>query len=68
MSVKLPLRIYAGMPVGQLIYFEISGRVAQSYGAKPSAKYRRVSDRPAPSRMYLNFPPPRPRRGGRTRR
>src|ERR1700689_3351200 len=43
MSVKLPVRIYAGMPVGQLIYFEISGRVDRSYSHKPSAKYRKVS-------------------------
>ncbi len=62
MSVKLPVRIYAGMPVGQLIYFEISGEVARSYGAKRSAKYRRVSPHPTPSRMYLNFPAPRSRR------
>ncbi len=55
MSVKLPVRIYAGMPVGQLIYFEISGPVARSYSAKRSAKYRRVSAHPTPSRMHLNF-------------
>jgi len=62
MSVKLPVRVYAGMPVGQLIYFEISGRVARSYSAKGSAKYRTVSARPTPSRMHLNFPGPhRPR-------
>jgi dCTP deaminase len=56
MSVKLPVRIYAGMPVGQLIYFEISGDVANSYGRKAGAKYRTVSPHPIPSRMYLNFP------------
>lgn len=55
MSVKLPVRVYAGMPVGQLIYFEISGPVARSYSAKRSAKYRAVSAHPTPSRMYLNF-------------
>ena len=58
MSVKLPVRVYAGMPVGQLIYFEISGHVGRSYADKPSAKYRRVSAHPAPSRMHLNFPLP----------
>ncbi len=63
MSVKLPVRVYAGMPVGQLIYFEISGRVDRSYSAKRSAKYRRVSSHPTPSRMYLNFA-----RAGRSRR
>ncbi|MGI0140089.1 MAG: dCTP deaminase [Thermoplasmata archaeon] len=62
MSVKLPVRIYAGMPVGQLIYFEISGRVERSYATKRSAKYRRVSRHPTPSRMYLNFPPAKGRR------
>jgi dCTP deaminase len=55
MSVKLPVRIYGGMPVGQLIYFEISGPVDRSYSTKRSAKYRRVSPHPTPSRMYLNF-------------
>jgi dCTP deaminase len=59
MSVKIPVRIYAGMPVGQLIYFEISGRIDHSYAHKRSAKYRKVSAHPMPSRMHLNF---RPRR------
>ncbi|HTP55406.1 MAG TPA: dCTP deaminase [Thermoplasmata archaeon] len=57
MSVKLPVRIYAGMPVGQLIYFEVSGEIRRSYGAKSSAKYRTISRHPTPSRMHLNFPP-----------
>jgi dCTP deaminase len=53
--VKIPVRIYAGMPVGQLIYFEISGHVDRSYAHKRSAKYRKVSAHPMPSRMHLNF-------------
>ena len=61
MSVKLPVRVYAGMPVGQLIYFEISGRVDRSYSRKGSAKYRAVSRHPTPSRMFLNFPGKRTR-------
>lgn len=60
LSVKLPVRIYRGMPIGQLIYFEVAGEVAHPYDRKKSAKYRRVSPHPAPSRMYLNF-----RGGGR---
>ena len=70
MSVKLPVRVYAGMPVGQLIYFEISGPVRRSYSAKRTAKYRKVSAHPTPSRMYLNFPkarPTRPRRAARAK-
>lgn len=63
MSVKVPVRIYAGMPIGQLIYFEISGTVKHSYRTKRSAKYRTVSPHPIPSRMHLNFAtPPRRRR------
>jgi dCTP deaminase len=64
MSVKIPVRVYAGMPVGQLIYFEISGRVERSYATKQSAKYRTVSAHPMPSRMHLNFARSS-RRGGR---
>lgn len=73
MSVKIPVRVYAGMPVGQLIYFELSGSVERSYGAKRSAKYRTVSRHPIASRMHLNFAEGRrraeggrslPRRGG----
>ena len=55
MSVKLPVRVYAGMPVGQLIYFEVSGHVQRSYADKRTAKYRTVSRHPTPSRMFLNF-------------
>ena len=67
MSVKLPVRIYAGMPIGQLIYFEISGPVARSYSAKKSAKYRTVTPHPIPSRMHLNFSPSRRRAPARPR-
>jgi dCTP deaminase len=69
MSVKLPVRVYAGMPIGQLIYFEVSGKVAHGYDTKRSAKYRTVSSHPTPSRMHLNFGRPKPhRRPGATRR
>ncbi len=66
MSVKLPVRIYSGMPVGQLIYFDISGHVGHSYSQKASAKYRTVSRHPIPSRMHLNFPASRRRAAKRT--
>ncbi|HKS59637.1 MAG TPA: dCTP deaminase [Thermoplasmata archaeon] len=68
MSVKLPVRIYSGMPIGQLIYFETSGETLQPYGQKRSAKYRTVSRHPMPSRMYLNFPRRRPRISVKSRR
>lgn len=59
MSVIRPLRIYAGMPIGQLIYFDCTP-VGTLYEDKIDAKYKRVHDRqdlavPIPSRMYRNF-------------
>jgi dCTP deaminase len=68
MSVKLPVRIYAGMPIGQLIYFQVAGEVASAYDQKKSAKYRTVSAHPTPSRMFLNFRPSRRAAGRKARR
>jgi len=53
-SVKKPVIVYAGMPVGQLIYFESKGEVFTSYSTKKSAKYNRKDARPVESRMHLN--------------
>ncbi len=54
-SVKQPVRIYAGMPIGQLIYFEVSGAVGTPYSAKSSAKYGTRTDKPVESMMWKNF-------------
>jgi dCTP deaminase len=54
-SVKQPVRIYADMPIGQLIYFEISGTVGIDYAKKQSSKYTDISIYPVESKMYLNF-------------
>lgn len=54
-SVRQPVRIYAGMPIGQLIYFEVSGEVAVPYNRKKSAKYRRRTVKPVESMMWKNF-------------
>jgi dCTP deaminase len=53
--VVQPVMVYAGMPIGQLIYFE-TGPVDVSYDEKPGAKYHdgRNPD-PQPSRMFRNF-------------
>ena len=55
-SCTQPVKIYAGMPIGQLIYFEISGEVENSYNKKKSAKYINEDPRPMGSMMYKNFP------------
>lgn len=54
-SVKQPVRVYHGMPIGQLIYFEISGEIGTTYGTKGSAKYTARTDRPVESMMWKNF-------------
>ena len=38
-SVCQPVRVYAGMPIGQLIYFKVDGNVEVDYASKSSAKY-----------------------------
>jgi dCTP deaminase len=53
-SVKQPVRVYAGMPIGQLIYFEIKGEILTPYNQKVSAKYNGKSARPVESMMFKN--------------
>jgi dCTP deaminase len=53
-TVVQPVRVYAGMPVGQLIYFEVAGEVMNDYHHKPSAKYNQRTDRPVESMMWKN--------------
>jgi dCTP deaminase len=54
-SAKMPVRVYAGMPIGQIIYFEIKGEVLTPYNVKSSAKYNDVSPLPKESQMWRNF-------------
>lgn len=53
-SVKQPVRVYAGMPIGQLIYFVVDGEVEVPYSSKGSAKYNERTDRPVESMMWRN--------------
>jgi dCTP deaminase len=43
------------MPIGQLIYFEVSGEVNVAYNKKANAKYTGRSPLPQGSRMWKNF-------------
>ena len=38
-SVKQPVRVYKGMPIGQLIYFPVDGEIEVKYNQKKNAKY-----------------------------
>lgn len=54
-SAQLPVRVYAGMPIGQLIYFDVKGQVRNTYATKASAKYQGKDPRPQGSMMWKNF-------------
>lgn len=56
-TVTVPVRVYPGMPIGQLIYHTVEGLVANPYHKKQGAKYSQLGSpdpRPQPSRMFLN--------------
>lgn len=49
-----PVRVYKDMPIGQLIYFEVSGEVEVKYSDKKSAKYNDKTGKPMESMMWKN--------------
>lgn len=53
-SCVQPVRIYAGMPIGQLIYFPVHGEVINKYNRKDNAKYTDRNIRPVESMMWKN--------------
>lgn len=53
-TVAQPVKVYTGMPIGQLIYFEINGDVINPYNKKDSAKYTNRTLRPVESMMWKN--------------
>jgi len=53
-SCSLPVRVYAGMPIGQLIYFALDGEVENLYNKKQNAKYVEKTPYPVESMMWKN--------------
>lgn len=53
-SASKPVRIYAGMPIGQLIYYVVDGDVSVPYNKKDSAKYSKQEHLPKESMMWKN--------------
>mgnify|MGYP001040942552 CR=1 FL=1 len=49
-----PVRVYPGMPVGQLIYFAIDGNIENYYNKKSDAKYIEKTIKPVESMMWKN--------------
>jgi dCTP deaminase len=54
LSVKIPVKVYAGMPIGQLTYFRISGECINTYDSKDNAKYNQKNEKPVGSMMFKN--------------
>ena len=53
-SCVQPVRIYAGMPIGQLIYFSVEGEVLNYYNKKKGAKYVKKTNKPVESMLWKN--------------
>ncbi len=53
-SCKQPVRVYAGMPIGQLIYFPVDGEIEVKYNQKKNAKYSGQPNKPIESMMWKN--------------
>ena len=53
-SCVQPVRIYAGMPIGQLIYFMVDGEIKNYYNKKANAKYNTKTIKPVESMMWKN--------------
>jgi len=50
-----PVRVYAGMPVGQLIYFCVEGDIENFYNKKSNAKYNERTIKPKESDVEEYF-------------
>lgn len=53
-SCVQPVRVYPGMPIGQLIYFTVEGEIENYYNKKSNAKYVERTTRPVESMMWKN--------------
>lgn len=53
-SCVQPVRVYAGMPIGQLIYFHVEGEIEHYYHSKKGAKYTEKTGKPMESMMWKN--------------
>ncbi len=53
-SVSQPVRVYYGMPIGQLIYFTVDGLIKNLYNKKKDAKYNKRTFHPIESMMWKN--------------
>jgi dCTP deaminase len=50
-----PVRIYAGMPIAQILFLLPLGKCGTPYNLKGTAKYHNQPGEPMPSQMWMNF-------------
>jgi dCTP deaminase len=53
-SCTQPVKVYRGMPIGQLIYFAVEGEIEVYYNKKANAKYNTRTIKPVESMMWKN--------------
>lgn len=51
-SVTIPVKVYAGMVIGQISYFGMEGASINSYDRRKASSYSQQGPRPVPSKMY----------------
>jgi dCTP deaminase len=49
------VKIYPGMPIGQIMYHKIEGKILNPYNKKRNAKYSNQGSMPVSSMMWKNF-------------
>ncbi len=59
---NLPITIYHGMPIGQVSFMRMDGPVEHPYGSGAARSKYQGQGEPTPSRFYLNFPVPSPKK------
>lgn len=57
-TVVHPIRVYAGMPIAQILFMLPLSKCLVPYGVKGTAKYQNQQGLPMPSQMYKNFTQP----------
>lgn len=53
-STSIPVKVYPGMPIAQLIYYKVEGKVDRVYSKKKNAKYSYQDKLPKESMMWKN--------------
>lgn len=51
----LPIKLYPGMKIGQLAFFEVSSQVDNEYGSEKYGSHYQHQRGPTPSKTYVNF-------------